>query len=48
MKVKRRRRVGDHEVHLRHGVVLEVVVDEVHHVVDRRRGVVVRVVRMLR
>ena len=47
MKVKRRRRVGDHEVHLRHGVVLEVVVDGVHHGVDRLKREV-RVVRMLR
>ena len=47
MKVKRRRRVGDREVHPKHEVVLEVVVDEVHHVVDHlRKGV--RVVRMLR
>ena len=47
MKVKGRRRVGDHEVHLKHGVVLEVVVDEVHHVVDHLKREV-RVVRMLR
>jgi len=47
MKVKRRRRVGDHEVHPRHEVVLEVVVDGVHHEVDHlRKGM--RVVRMLR
>jgi len=47
MKVKRRRRVGDHEVHPRHEVVLGVVVDGVHHEVDHLKREV-RVVRMLR